>query len=139
MSLAAAADDPAARREPAEFHIQVHVAPRLIKTGGAVRARIRTARHEQNRGLRVVLDAPSYYARSDFELPGADSAVLRGVVFDGLPDGVYALIATVHRADGSQQRAASCFVVGFGSAESMASGTGRRSLDASNAPLPTCP
>jgi hypothetical protein len=44
-------------------------------------------------------------------MPGVDSAVPRELVFDALPAGAYGVVATVLSADGSEQRATTCFIV----------------------------
>jgi len=110
--LSRAEDDDRANEKNRDARpLSVHVTPKVTVEGGVVRARIRATRDAMNRVLRVVVDAPSYYARSDIDLEGARGAVAHDFVFDSLPDGAYVVAATLLRADGAERSAENCFVV----------------------------
>jgi hypothetical protein len=91
--------------------VSVKVRPRVSFPGGVVRTLVRTPRDTENRGLRIAIEAGSYFASSDVQLDGADAPELHDFEWTSLPDGDYRVEATLMRAGAREVHAVECFVV----------------------------
>jgi hypothetical protein len=79
--------------------------------GQDVRTTVRTPRDARNRDLRIVVDAPDYYASSDVQLDGTDAPATHQFTWRELPSGAYRVEAILTREDGERRIASQCFAV----------------------------
>ena len=96
---------------PVRSDTSVNVRPRVSFPGGVVRTLVRTPRDTENRGLRIAIEAGSYFASSDVQLDGADAPEIHDFEWTSLPDGDYRVEATLMRAGAREVHAVECFVV----------------------------
>ena len=105
--------------------MSVAVRPVVVFAGGDVRTTVRTPRDARNRELRVIVDAPEYYASSDVQLNGDGAAATHQFTWKTLPGGTYRVEAILLREGGESETSAACFSV-LGADESGATTAGRR-------------
>lgn len=91
--------------------VTVQVRPTVLFAGRDVRATVKTPRDPRNRELRVVIEAPDYYASSDVQLDGVDAAATHTFNWKDLPSGAYRVEAILTREDGDRKTAIQCFAV----------------------------
>jgi hypothetical protein len=109
----------------ADAPVTVAVRPSIVFVGGDVRTTVRAPRDPRNRELRVVVEAPEYYASSDVQLDGADAAATHQFTWKALPGGAYRVEAIVTRDGGETTSSTSCFAVLTGD-ESIGDGSASR-------------
>jgi len=95
----------------ADAPVSVAVRPTVTFAGGDVRTTVRTPRDPRNRELRIILDAPDYYASSDVQLDGDNAAATHQFMWKELPGGAYRVEAILFREDGRQETFTTCFAV----------------------------
>jgi hypothetical protein len=95
----------------ADAPVTIAVRPTVAFAGRDVRTTIRTPRDPRNRELRVVVDAPEYYASSDVQLDGTDAPATHQFTWRELPGGAYRVEAILTREDGERRIATQCFSV----------------------------
>jgi hypothetical protein len=91
--------------------VSVAVRPAVVFVGGDVRTTVRTPRDARNRELRVIVDAPEYYASSDVQLNGDGAAVTHQFTWKALPGGAYRVEAVLLREGGQTETFTTCFAV----------------------------
>jgi hypothetical protein len=127
LSLPLAAMLLAAPAAGADAPVTVAVRPTVAFAGGEVRTTVRTPRDARNRELRIIVEAPEYYASSDVQLDGVDAAATHQFTWKQLPGGAYRVEAILMREDGHKETYTSCFaVIGADDAGSEAVGAARR-------------
>jgi hypothetical protein len=97
--------------QAADAPVTLSLRPTVIFAGKDIRATVRTPRDARNRELRIVIEAPDYYASSDVQLDGADAAVTHQFNWRELPGGAYRVEAILTREDGDRTIASQCFAV----------------------------
>jgi hypothetical protein len=97
--------------DPAQEKVTVRIRPVVLFAGGDVRTTVRTPRHPSNRALRVVVEGADYFASSDVQLDGVDSATTHQFVWKELPGGPYRVDAILLREDGDKTTVTECFAV----------------------------
>jgi hypothetical protein len=97
--------------DPAHEKVTVKIRPVVLFAGGDVRTTVRTPRHPSNRALRVVVEGADYFASSDVQLDGVDSATTHQFVWKELPGGPYRVDAILLREDGEKTTVTECFAV----------------------------
>jgi hypothetical protein len=95
----------------ADAPVTLAVRPTVLFAGRDVRTTVRTPRDARNRELRVVVEAPEYYASSDVQLDGVDAPATHQFTWRELPSGAYRVEAILTRADGERRTATECFAV----------------------------
>ena len=95
----------------ADAPVTLAVRPTVVFAGRDVRTTIRTPRDPRNRELRIVVEAPDYYASSDVQLDGDDSPATHQFTWKELPSGAYRVDAILTREDGERRTATQCFAV----------------------------
>ena len=95
----------------ADAPVTIAVRPTVAFAGRDVRTTIRTPRDPRNRELRVVVDAPDYYASSDVQLDGTDAPATHQFTWRELPGGAYRVEAILTRENGERRIATQCFAV----------------------------
>jgi hypothetical protein len=128
----------AAPAAAADAPVSVAVRPAVIFAGGDVRTTVRTPRDTRNRELRVILDAPDFYASSDVQLDGDAAAATHQFTWKDLPGGAYRVEAILFREDGAQETYTTCFAV-LGGDDAGVGTPGRRSPPAQAQPQAASP
>ncbi len=105
VPLGIAADDPVHEK------VSVKIRPVVLFAGGEVRTTVRTPRDPRNRALRVIVEGEDYYASSDVQLDGVDSATSHQFTWKELPGGPYRVDAILLREDGEKTTVTECFAV----------------------------
>ncbi len=105
VPLGVSADDPAHEK------VTVKIRPVVLFAGGDVRTTVRTPRDHRNRGLRVVVEGADFFASSDVQLDGVDSATTHQFTWKELPGGPYRVDAILVREDGERTTVTECFSV----------------------------
>ena len=123
LSLPLAAILLAAPASGADAPVTVAVRPTIAFAGGEVRTTVRTPRDARNRELRIIVEAPEYYASSDVQLDGVDAAATHQFTWKQLPGGAYRVEAILLREDGQKESYTSCFAV-LGADDAASEGTG---------------
>jgi hypothetical protein len=95
----------------ADAPVTLAVRPSIVFAGQDVRTTVRTPRDARNRDLRIVVDAPDYYASSDVQLDGTDAPATHQFTWRELPSGAYRVEAILTREDGERRIASQCFAV----------------------------
>ncbi len=95
----------------ADAPVTLAVRPTIAFAGGDVRTTVRTPRDPRNRELRIIVEAPEYYASSDVQLDGADAAATHQFHWRELPGGAYRVEAILTRDDGERRTVTQCFAV----------------------------
>lgn len=95
----------------ADAPVTLSVRPTVVFAGKDVRTTVRTPRDPRNRELRIIVEAPDYYASSDVQLDGADAAATHQFNWKELPGGAYRVEAILTREDGERRIATRCFAV----------------------------
>jgi hypothetical protein len=91
--------------------VTLAVRPTVLFEGRDVRTTVRTPRDPRNRELRIIVDAPDYYASSDVQLDGDDAPATHQFTWKELPSGTYRVEAILTRADGERRTVTECFAV----------------------------
>ena len=95
----------------ADAPVTLAVRPTVVFAGKDVRATVKTPRDPRNRELRIIVDAPDYYASSDVQLDGTDAPATHQFTWRELPSGAYRVEAILTREDGERRTATQCFSV----------------------------
>ena len=95
----------------ADAPVTLAVRPTVVFAGRDVRTTVRTPRDPRNRELRIIVEAPEYYASSDVQLDGVDAPATHQFTWKELPGGAYRVEAILTRADGERRTATQCFAV----------------------------
>ena len=95
----------------ADAPVTLAVRPNVVFAGRDVRTTVRTPRDPRNRELRIIVDAPDYYASSDVQLDGDDAPATHQFTWKELPSGAYRVEAILTRADGERRIVTQCFAV----------------------------
>jgi hypothetical protein len=126
--------------DPEQHKVTVKVRPVVLFAGGEVRTTVRTPRDARNRELRVIVEGTDYYASSDVQMDGVDSATTHQFTWKDLPGGPYRVDAILLREDGEKTIATDCFAVLSGDDNDPGGPTpvqpGRRRQQAPRAPKP---
>lgn len=97
--------------DPEHYKVSVKIRPTVLWAGGEVRTTVRTPRDARNRELRVIVEGSDYYASSDVQLDGVDSATTHQFTWKDLPSGPYRVDAILLREDGEKTTVTDCFAV----------------------------
>lgn len=97
--------------QAADVPLTLSLRPTVLFAGRDVRATVRTPRDARNRELRIIVEAPDYYASSDVQLDGADAPATHQFTWKVLPGGAYRVEAILTREDGERKTATECFAV----------------------------
>jgi hypothetical protein len=95
----------------AEAPVSIAVRPTVVFAGADVRTTVRTPRDARNRELRIIIDAPEYYASSDVQLDGDSAAATHQFTWKALPGGAYRVEAILLRQGGETETFTTCFAV----------------------------
>jgi hypothetical protein len=95
----------------ADAPVTLAVRPTVLLAGRDVRTTVRTPRDPRNRELRIIVEAPDYYASSDVQLDGTDAPATHQFTWKELPSGPYRVEAILTREDGERRTATQCFAV----------------------------
>jgi hypothetical protein len=95
----------------ADAPVTLAVRPTVLFAGKDVRTTVRTPRDPRNRELRIIVDAPDYYASSDVQLDGDSAPATHQFTWKELPSGAYRVEAILTRADGERRTVTECFAV----------------------------
>ena len=95
----------------ADAPVTLAVRPTVLFAGRDVRTTVHTPRDVRNRELRIVVEAPDYYAASDVQLDGDDAPATHQFTWKELPSGAYRVEAILTRQDGERRTATECFAV----------------------------
>ena len=95
----------------ADAPVTIGVRPTIAFAGGDVRTTVRTPRDARNRELRIIVEAPEYYASSDVQLDGTDAPATHQFTWKELPSGGYRVEAILTRENGERRTATQCFSV----------------------------
>ena len=99
----------------ADEPITVSVYPTVAVARGTARVRIFVERNDQNRWLNWEVDGPEYYRSSQAQLDGAEAPRSWFYEIKDLPEGSYAIRATVRRSNNSEAVARTSITVMAGS------------------------
>ena len=100
-----------ARLLMAQPGLSVSVNPRFTFQPGNARVKVAIDQNADNRSLRIEADGPDFYTGSVRQLEGASSPRVQLIALKALPPGNYVITATLTRADGSTERAATTIEV----------------------------
>jgi hypothetical protein len=95
----------------ADAQVTIAVRPAVTVAHGSAQLKILVERNELNRLLTWEIDGPNYYRSSRTELEGAMAPRSWFFLVKDLPEGAYAIRATVNRNDNSQTIAVSSIKV----------------------------
>jgi len=95
----------------ADAPVTLAVRPTVVFAGRDVRTTVRTPRDARNRELRIVVEAPDYYASSDVQLDGDGAPAIHQFTWKDMPSGAYRVEAILTREDGERRTATQCFAV----------------------------
>jgi hypothetical protein len=95
----------------ADAPVTLAVRPTVLLAGRDVRTTVRTPRDPRNRELRIIVEAPDYYASSDVQLDGTDAPATHQFTWKELPSVPYRVEAILTREDGERRTATQCFSV----------------------------
>jgi hypothetical protein len=95
----------------ADAQVTIAVRPAVTVAHGTAQLKIQIERNELNRLLTWEVDGPHYYRSSRMELEGATAPRSWSFFVKDLPEGEYAIRATLNRNDNSQTIAVSSIKV----------------------------
>jgi hypothetical protein len=80
--------------------LRMQVSPAIQRAPAMLTVRVMIESSEENRLLRVVAEAPTFYRSSEVEIDGANASPLRVFQFRGLPTGRYEVTGVLVGAQG---------------------------------------
>jgi hypothetical protein len=99
--LAAAAASGIVQESGTERPVVLRVTPQAAASPATIRVTAEVVPDEDNRELRLVVDATAFYSSSTVMLDGGEAPRTHSTVLKGLPAGTYEVRAVVVKSDGT--------------------------------------